>query len=376
MVRRVAALLVVGLVAVAACANGREPESVGDTTLPTLPPSFASTTPPAPTTPDGSTVAPAPSTSTTVAVVLWPLTGLAGGEDPRATLPALAVKIDNHPNARPQSGLTQADVVYEEIVEGITRFFALFHSTISDPVGPIRSARTTDVGLLAPLNRPLFAWSGGNKGVVSALKQANVATDVGASTGNNFKLGGYYRDAGRRAPWNLYTNTTSLWGLTPDGAAAPPPLFGYRPAGVAPAVMPAAGVKLTMASTKVRWLWDAAGQAWVRAQDERPHTDVAGKVIAPQNVVVMFVPYRKSPADPKSPEAVTVGEGAAWVFTAGGVVQGRWSRPDPSKPATLLDSAGQPIALTPGRTWVELAREGGATVIPVGADPASIPYPR
>ena len=118
---------------------------------------------------------------------------------PRAQLPALVVKIDNHPQARPQSGLSQADVVYEEIVEGITRFFAVFHSATSDPVGPIRSARTTDVNLLAQLNHPLFAWSGGNKGVVKALKQANVATDLGASTGNNARAGGYYRDASRRA---------------------------------------------------------------------------------------------------------------------------------------------------------------------------------
>ena len=98
-------------------------------------------------------------------------------------------------------------------------------------------------------------------------------------------------------------------------------------------------------------------------------------MITPQNVVIKFVPYTKSAADPISPEAVTVGQGEAWVLTAGGVVKGTWTRPDPSKPAVLQDAAGNEIALTPGRTWVELARSGGAVLIPAGTDPAAVAYP-
>ena len=86
------------------------------------------------------------------------------------------MKIDNHRDARPHAGLNQADVVYEEIVEGITRFFAIFHSTDADPIGPIRSARTTDVDLLNQLNRPLFAWSGGNADVVQRIGNANAVS--------------------------------------------------------------------------------------------------------------------------------------------------------------------------------------------------------
>ena len=251
----------------------------------------------------------------------------------RSKLPALVVKIDNHPQARPQSGLNQADVVYEEIVEGITRLFAVFHSAPSDPVGPIRSARTTDVNLLAQLNHPLFAWSGGNNGVVKALKAASVATDLGASTGNNARLAGYHRDSSRRAPHNFFTTTTNLWSLTPDGAQPPQPLFTYRSNGAEPAgATPVTGAKLSLAATKVLWQWDEASGGWKRTQDGTPHVDAEGVQVAPQNVVIMFVPYRKSAADPISPEAVTVGQGEAWVLTDGGVVKGTWSRPDPSKP--------------------------------------------
>src|SRR5207342_3095282 len=115
---------------------------------------------------------------------------------------------------------------------------------------------------------------------------------------------------------------------------------------------------------KVLWEWDQATGGWKRTQDNTPHVDAKGVQIAPQNVVIMFVPYRKSAADPISPEAVTVGQGEAWVLTDGGVVKGTWSRPDPSKPAVLRDANGQEIGLTPGRTWVELAQSGDAVLIP------------
>ena len=133
-------------------------------------------------------------TTTTIPPVVWPLTGLPGADVPRAALPALVVKIDNHARARPQVGLVQADVVFEEIVEGITRFFAVFHSTTADPVGPVRSARTTDIDLLRQLQRPLFAWSGANNGTIKALRAADVATDVGYAF--HSKEAGWFRGRG------------------------------------------------------------------------------------------------------------------------------------------------------------------------------------
>jgi hypothetical protein len=356
-----------------ACAGGAE--AAGPSTLPTLPPSFASTTSTLPpvTQPDGSTVPSVETTTTTIPAVVWPLTGLPGADVPRASLPALVVKIDNHARARPQVGLVQADVVFEEIVEGITRFFAVFHSTVADPVGPVRSARTTDVDLLRQLQRPLFGWSGANNGTIKALREADVATDVGYAF--HSKEAGWFRDAARPAPHNLFSTTTALWGLTPQGAGPPPPLFKYRAAGVPAPGVPAAGVKLTMSGTKVLWQWDPVGGVWLRTQDDQPHVDASGTRIAPANVVVMSVEYRRSPADPISPEAVTVGEGDVLAFTGGNVIAGRWLRPDPSKPATLIDQAGAEIFLTPGRTWVELSRPGGANMVPARTDPATVPYP-
>jgi hypothetical protein len=346
------------LTGVAACGGGTEEGS--GTTLPTLPPSSLATLPPSTT----AAATSAPVAPTTVAGPAWPLTGVAGADAVRAALPALVVKIDNHPRARPQSGLGQADVVYEEIAEGVTRFFAVFHSTGSDPVGPIRSARTTDIDLLAQLNHPLFAYSGANRGTRNALKQADVAEDLGASTGSNLRQGGYFRDPARRSPHNLYATTTQLWSLTPDGAVPPPALFAYRGGGTpAAGSEAAAAVDVTMAATRVQWRWDAPSGRWMRSQDGEAQIDAAGRTIDAENVVDQFVEYRRSSADPISPEAVTVGEGDVWVFTGGGVIAGRWSRPDPARPAELTDASGREIRLAPGRTWVELARAGDATRI-------------
>ncbi len=324
-----------------------------------------------------SVATPAPRTTVATTVPgrpVWPLTGLPITDPTGAARPALVVKIDNHPQARPQTGLNQADVVYEEIVEGITRFFAVFDSTPSNPVGPIRSARTTDIALLPEFGFPIFAWSGANKGTIAALGRAGVAVDANAT--GHYEVGGYYRDPSRHSPHNLYTTTTKLWdSFTPPEAEPPPPLFHFRPSGTAAAVTPVVGAKLTMDGTRVAWQWDPQLSGWRRSTDDRPHTDSAGVPVAPANVVIEFVNYGRSAADPISPEAQTTGSGTAWVLTGGGVIPGRWTRPDPSKPAALTDAAGHEITLTPGRTWVELSREGGAVLVPAGSDPATVAYP-
>ena len=167
------------------------------------------------------TVAPATTvestTTTTIPPILAPLTGL-----PVSTLiarPALVVKIDNHPKARPQWGLNQADVVYEENVEMLTRFAAVFHTNDSDPVGPIRSGRKQDIDLLEPLNAPLFVWSGGNA-EVTKLVRASSLIDLSHSAAND--AGGYRRESSRSAPHNLIADTSKLWTLAPEGALPPP----------------------------------------------------------------------------------------------------------------------------------------------------------
>src|SRR3954466_3555773 len=150
--------------ATTAAAVTTTPSTVGGSTAPTTAGSTAPSS-------AGSTVSP---TTTIPADPVMPLTGLPITDPAAAGRGALVVKIDNHPIARPQSGLNEADIVFEENVEELTRFAAVFQSNGSDPVGPIRSGRTQDVDLLGSLNKPIFAWSGGNARVSAAINGSDL----------------------------------------------------------------------------------------------------------------------------------------------------------------------------------------------------------
>ncbi|HEY8092793.1 MAG TPA: DUF3048 domain-containing protein [Acidimicrobiales bacterium] len=356
--RRVLALAITGASALVACGGGGE--SASTTEAPTTTAAPATTTTQATTTTTEATTTTAATTTTTIPVPVAPLTGLPT-DAAIAARPALAIKINNHPDARPQAGLNQADIVYEEIVEGITRFFAIFQSTDAAPVGPIRSARTTDVNLLSQLNRPLFAWSGGNRNVVRAIGGTN-AISLPDGTGP-----GWYRDRRGRNVAVEHTlfnkGTPELYTAAQLGQGPPSPFFSYRPIGApSTAGQPVTTIDAKMNSVPVHWAWDPAQGLWIRSEYNSPHVDAAGVPVSAPNVVVQFVPYRSSPADSRSPEAVTVGEGDAWVFTDGKLIFAHWSRPDPSKPAVVTDAGGQPVLLTPGRTWIELAQAGKTEV--------------
>jgi len=329
----------------------------------------------------------APDTTTVVATVpvegtpivtadagpVFPLTGLATSDAAAVARPALVVKIDNHPLARPQSGLNEADIVLEENVEQLTRFAAVFQSGSSDPVGPIRSGRTQDVAMLGSLNHPLFAWSGGNARVTSAIEASDLR-DVGALTQQHRSA--YFRSNARPAPHNLYSKTASLFAFAPADAGPPPAQFSYRAAGAASTGDAVNGLNLSMDGVKVAWVWDPATKLFLRSSDGKVHRDaVDNSQVSTSNVVVLYVDYKPSPADLKSPEAQTLGKGTALVFSDGKVVKATWSRTDRLQPFALKDAAGAPVGLTAGRTFVELGRVDSAAIVPAGTDPKSVPFP-
>ena len=317
-----------------------------------------------PTTTDAPTTTEAATTTTEAAGPVYPLTGLPVTDPAAAERPALVVKIDNNKAARPQSGLNEADIVFEEIVEVQTRFAAVFHSTGSDPVGPIRSGRTQDIDLLGSFDRPLFVWSGGNRNVTRAIEESDLV-DLSAQKNVNYQGGGFFRYDQRRSPHNLYAQTSMLWTLAPDDAAPPPQQFEYLAKGDEATGEPASGAAGDMDGLSITWTHDPATGLYARTSAGEPHLDaISGGQVTTANVVVMEVVYRPSPADARSPEAQTIGSGNALVFTGGKVVVGTWTRTDRLSPVVLTDAAGEPIRLTPGRTWVELARAGTFTPVP------------
>ncbi|MBV8160555.1 MAG: DUF3048 domain-containing protein [Acidimicrobiia bacterium] len=304
----------------------------------------------------------APSTTTTTEPPVFPLTGLPAGDSPLRSRPALVVKIENVPEARPQSGIAQADVVYEEIVEaGLSRFIVVFQSQDADPLGPVRSIRPSDPSMVKPLN-PLFAYSGGTTKFINMLHAAGI-TDVGVDAAPR----AYYRRPGRAAPHNLYSSTPRLYAQGPPGMGPPPKIFDFlgpnEPFGGAGAV-PAAHLSVQPGQrTTSTYDYDPTTDTWKRSSNGTPQVVEGGAQVAPTNVIVWFVPYVNSPGDvdvlgePVS-VAQVVGTGDAWVLSQGKVVKGRWSKPADDTPASFTDATGAPIKLTPGTTWVEVQPVG------------------
>lgn len=305
-----------------------------------------------------------PATTTTAAPVpTWPLTGRPLDDAGKAARPALVVKIDNAPLARPQSGLEVADVVFEEVVEGgITRFLAVFHSRDASPVGPVRSVRPIDPAIVTPLGG-LFAYSGGAPKFQAMIRRAPVHL-----VGFDEASGAYEKDRSRRAPYNLFTATDRLFALA-RGEAPPPPLFQYLDDGEAPHgpnEKPLNGFAIVMGQrTSVGWDWDAGAKVWRRTTNGTPHVDPGGNQLGFENVVLQLVRYR-STGDLDAgrnhvPEADIVGSGAAFLLAGGKMIPGKWEKPDAGTPTRFMDEWGAPLELVRGRTFVEFMPFDAAT---------------
>jgi hypothetical protein len=313
-----------------------------------------------------------------VGSAIYPLLGTPATDAAATTRPALVAKIDNHPAARPQTGLNKADIVFEENVEALTRFAAVFHSQGSDPVGPLRSGRTQDIDILGSFNKPLFGWSGGNSLVTRAINNSDLV-NVGYSASRG--KGGYYRAKDRKIPHNLYAKTTNLWTLAPKEAVAPQQQFTYRGNSDAkPATSTAIdGAKVSMYNVKVYWKWDAATGNFMRFSENlkrelEPHMADDGQVNT-KNVLVLYVTYVRSKADRKSPNALTTGKGTGFVLTDGGLIPINWVRANRLNPFTITDASGTVVRMTPGRTWVELAWKNSLAPVAPGIDPKTVKFP-
>ena len=299
-------------------------------------------------------------TSTTQAPPIAPLTGLPDPTGVSKARPALIIKIENTPEARPQTGLESADVVYEEVVDGgITRFFTVFNSTLPETVGPIRSVRPIDASLATQLGG-LFVYSGGIQEEIDRISAVPSLIPV-----NETKAGdAMFRESSRQAPHNLYGYPEKFFAF--GGAPVPPqPLFSYLGAGQTFTGDPVESFTVGQSPDPgydPSYTWDATSGTWLRSVRGEPSTMASGAQIAPTNVVVQFTTYDPQPGASGATGIVT-GSGEVWVFTGGKLAKGTWTRNDPAKPATYTDAAGKPIKLAPGRTWVELAAFGAQTQV-------------
>jgi hypothetical protein len=313
------------------------------------------------TTPARPTVAPraAPSTTPPLPPPEGPLLDPFTGEPVKALGPVLAVKIDNIVYARPQTGLRSADIIYVIPVEGgLTRFMAVYSSHFPPVIGPVRSARQSDLDLLRQFGRPAFAWSGATPHLVPFIERAPVV-DLYALT-----VGGYFRSASRVAPYNLYADTRQLLAEA-KGASKARDIgfrFGAAPAGGTPAA--SCSVKYPAASCTFRW--SAQDRRWLLWMDGAPAMATEGGQLGGSTVIVQYTRIATSRFEEyggRPPYAKSIGSGKAVVLRDGRAYTVRWSRPGKGTGTTYTLPDGQQMLFAPGQTWVVLAPDSHASYL-------------
>ncbi len=296
-------------------------------------------------------------TTTTVPIPIAPLSGMPNPGGAALTRPALTVKIENTPDARPLWGVNHADVVYEEIVNGgITRLAAIFNSVAPVRVGPVRSVRPTDVGVVTPIGG-VFAYSGGAQYAINAIKKAPV-TLVDETTGG----AGMFRDDSRVAPNNLYLIAPRIFQFhgTP---VPPPPLFTYRSATASLSGPAVKQFTVHLPSIyPVTFAWNATTSSWDRSIFGAPDISGTGVRLSPQNVIVMWINYAGG-VGTMSSVGQLLGNGKADVFQGGKEIVGKWSRSALNQPTVYKDLEGKVISMVPGQTWVVLPAIGEALTV-------------
>lgn len=318
------------------------------------------------------------STTTTIAsttlgppVELSPINGLPVDDPALLDRRVVAVKIDNHFLARPQSGINQADAVIEVLVEGITRFITIWQQSDSDYLGPQRSGRPTDAYLLPAFGETAFAISGAQSWVQSLIKSKgiNLVGEVKPAT---------FRVSGRSAPHNLYVNTNLLRDYADGRGYADEPQDGPMwQFGILPdTATQIESVKLNFPGNVVEWTWGATEQAWLRTvsgndSNWRDKDGTEGRIAMPVMVALYGEAYTASPpsgvAGKSLPSTRSIGSGKAFVFAEGKVVEGTWERETEAEWFTLRDADGNIIAVPPGKIWISLIPgNNGVTLNPGG----------
>lgn len=269
--------------------------------------------------------------------------------------PVLVVKLDNTRNAQPHAGLHQADVVYiEEVEYGITRLAAVFASEIPNRIGPVRSARITDIDLLAQYGSPAFSFSGVQRKmwpVIDSSSLIDISPNKAASA--------YGRDFSRRAPYNYFLNGRKGLKAAPDASIERD--IGFVFDSVPPAggsVGLAARVDWPAASASFRY--DQASRLYrIELNDREAQAEEHDAGQRAATVVIQYVEQNPSRFFDKgggnTPHAETIGKGKAVILRDGLRYDARWVRPDAESGTTFTTKSGSPIAFKPGQVWVALA---------------------
>ncbi len=315
--------------------------------------------PPAPPITSSSTSSTPPPPPTTVAAQPSLLSGRPGAVDGRV----IVVKIDNTEPSHPQVGVEAADVVYiEEVEAGLTRLAAVFSTQMPARIGPVRSARITDLELMSQYGPVGFAYSGANRKLQPSIATANVV-DVGADR----LSGAYSRASDRRAPYNLMASGPQLQAAALKRKVPPARSMGWSfgPAPVAGG-KPTRAVGVRYTSASVRFTWNAGSGRWELSMGGQPSRNPAGAALGGTTVIVQQVRSQDSGYHDvngmPTPYLRTVGSGKAWIAREGQVWQGTWTRPT-AKQSTRYLVGGAPMPFAGGQIWVVLVPPSASVAV-------------
>jgi hypothetical protein len=299
----------------------------------------------------------------------------------------IAVMVDDQRDARPQSGLNAASIVWQAPAEGgIPRYMLLFQDRLPSSVGPVRSSRQYYIAWAAEW-RAMYVHVGGSPQAMQTLREKGRGEYV--FNADEFRWGPRYiwRVKDRFAPHNAYSDGDHLrqlakrvgaddgpieavWSFAPDAPLASRPRGGT--------------ISVPYDANKIAYRYERRGNRYIRSvTGADPQVDRAdGKGVAPKNVVVLFMrfgPLNDGHPEKKRQEAQFVGSGKALIATNGRTIQGTWRKASFTAPTLLFDAAGQPVTLTIGQTFVQVIPTGTKVTVvdgkPVPRLPTVAPRP-
>lgn len=265
---------------------------------------------------------------------------------------ALLVMVDNFKNARPQSGLDKADMVYEMLAEsGITRYMAVFYHRHAERIGPVRSARYYFVQLAKGYDAPL-AHAGGSTDSLNMIVSLKIK-----DMDEIYNAGSYFwRDKKKKMPHNLYTSTERLLQGSGDKG------YDFAPLSPLPTAtewegepQPEFTVDYSVSNYAYKASWVFTGEKYERKINGEPHVMEDGKAITADNVVVITAPTKDVVKDGiLYSEIDIIGRGDARYFIDGKAMKGFWLKEAAKDSLRLLDEAGEPMKFKQGQTWIQV----------------------
>lgn len=280
-----------------------------------------------------------------------PLTGIEVDDEALTKRPVTAVMIENSPDARPQSGLKDAGVVFEAVAEGgITRFIALYQESRPGLIGPVRSVRPYYVEWGAGFD-PAVAHVGGSARALQMIRSGGYGVDLDQF----FNAGTFWRATDRVAPHNVYTNFDKLDALNAaKGKTSSTFSFAPRVDEKKSDTPNATKININVSSGlyNVDYTYDAASNNYIRFEGGANHNDREGGQLQPKVVIAMKVPMSLGFEDGYREQITTTGSGMAYVFQNGTVTEVAWSKADAKSKLEFKTADGKEVPLVRGQTWI------------------------